>query len=183
MVLPCYGSRQASRRLCDRLAHWNIWPAIRDPCADDPPADERRSDNGKRESSAILMASRNSDVCCAVQPGVATLPAKSTARMVPATAMPTAAVTSVAVSISAAPIVVRFFGRPRRSPVGATTRMQQHIRPAKVLPHRARRHLAGERPPAPPSRARAVARSSSTARSPSPTIRAAKSSPPSRNAA
>ena len=48
-------------------------------------------------------------------------PVNSAARMVPVTAMPTPEATSVAVSTSAAPIVVRFFGRPRSTLTPATT--------------------------------------------------------------
>ena len=70
---------------------------------------------------AIVTASRNSAVCCALQLDVAMSPVNSAARTVPVTAMPTPEATSVTVSTSAAPTVVRFFGRPRSTLVAATT--------------------------------------------------------------
>ena len=49
------------------------------------------------------------------------LPVNSAARMVPVTAMPTPEATSEAVSTRAAPIEVRFSGRPRSTLTPATT--------------------------------------------------------------
>ena len=68
-----------------------------------------------------MTVSRNSALCCALQLDVAMSPVNSAARMVPVTAMPTPEANSVAVSVSAAPIVVRFSGRPRSTLVAATT--------------------------------------------------------------
>jgi hypothetical protein len=64
----------------------------------------------------IVTASRNSTVCCVLQFDVVMSPVNNAARVVPVTAMPTPELTSVAVSTRAAPIVVRFFGKPRSRP-------------------------------------------------------------------
>ncbi len=72
-------------------------------------------------SPAMRTDSWNSAVCCALHGAAAMLPVNSAARIVPATAMPIAEVTSLTVSVRAAPIVVRLSGRPRRTFVPATT--------------------------------------------------------------
>ena len=69
----------------------------------------------------IVTALRNSPVCSADQCDAAMFPVKRAARMVPETAMPIAVVSSLAVSTSAAPMVVRSLGRARMTLVPATT--------------------------------------------------------------
>lgn len=88
---------------------------------------------------ATETASRNCMVCCVLQFDVAMSPVKIAARMVPVTATPTPVATSEAVSTSAAPIDVRFSGRPRSTFVPATTpftRIPAATRTSAIAIHR-----------------------------------------------
>ena len=100
---------------------------------------------------AIVTASRNPAVCCELQLDAAMSPVNSAARMVPVTAMPKPEATSVAVSMRAAPIVVRFFGRPRSTLTGQAHRARCRACSRPTRRSRSPTGAAAAAPPMPPA--------------------------------